>query len=278
MCNPNDGGSSTHCGFVGFSYMVKSYSHYAAACLSLVSLVASANDRIKVLVIDTGVDLSNPRIQEVLCPNEDHLTTAKDGGSPLLDRKGHGTHISGIIRALAGNKGYCLAICRYYSDSMTGLENLIASTKCLKHASTINAQIVNFSGGGPEFNEEEFNTIKAGNFALFTAAGNESQDFDKPGNSYYPGGYKLPNVISVGSVDIEGKRTHTTNFGASVKLHKPGENIYSALPGQSQFGYMSGTSQATAVATGDRLRALLGLPELKTPKAHYVWLINFWRN
>jgi subtilisin family serine protease len=54
----------------------------------------------------------------------------------------------------------------------------------------------------------------------------------------------------VAATDIQNKLLNSSNWGKkSVDVAAPGENIYSTLP-RGQFGYMSGTSQATAFVTG----------------------------
>jgi subtilisin family serine protease len=54
----------------------------------------------------------------------------------------------------------------------------------------------------------------------------------------------------VASTDINNNLLPSSNWGKThVDVAAPGENIYSTLPG-GRFGYMTGTSQATAFVTG----------------------------
>jgi subtilisin family serine protease len=83
---------------------------------------------------------------------------------------------------------------------------------------------------------------------VVAAAGNEGANSDFL--HFYPADYGLPNILSVTGVDRNGQLMNTSNYGAStVNVAAPGKNIYSTLP-NGQYGYMSGTSQATAFATG----------------------------
>ena len=83
-----------------------------------------------------------------------------------------------------------------------------------------------------------------------SAAGNEHQNTDIEGNYYYPSAYRLSNIISVAATDMHNNLLPSSNWGKKhVDVAAPGENIYSTLPG-GRYGYMSGTSQATAFVTG----------------------------
>jgi subtilisin family serine protease len=69
-------------------------------------------------------------------------------------------------------------------------------------------------------------------------------------NYYYPAAYHLTNIISVAATDIRNNLLPSSNWGKKkVDIAAPGENIYSTLPG-GRYGYMTGTSQATAFVTG----------------------------
>ena len=120
------------------------------------------------------------------------------------------------------------------------------------------ARIINYSGGGDEFSEEEYLAIKkaeAKGVLFIAAAGNEHEDTDKVENYYYPAAYRVSNLISVAATDIHNNLLASSNWGKTrVDVAAPGENIYSTTP-KHKFGYMSGTSQATAFVTG--LAALL---------------------
>jgi subtilisin family serine protease len=80
------------------------------------------------------------------------------------------------------------------------------------------------------------------------AAGNERSNSDK--FHYYPADYKLSNIISVTAIDPSTQVLASSNYGVeTVDIAAPGQNILSCLPGNA-YGYMTGTSQATAFVTG----------------------------
>jgi subtilisin family serine protease len=155
---------------------------------------------------------------------------------------------------------------KYYSDANTGAVNLRNTVKAINYAVQSGAKIINYSGGGPEFSEEEYLAIKkaeAKGVLFVAAAGNERQDTDLVENYYYPSAYRLSNIISVAATDINNQLLKSSNWGKSkVDVAAPGENIYSTLPG-GRYGYMSGTSQATAFVTGMAALLLSQNPKLK---------------
>lgn len=244
--------------------------------LGLFSLSASAKEPIKVLIVDTGVSSSHKALSDLFCSEEDSLDTGSGKKVIPEDTEGHGTHVAGIIRALAGDEGYCLAFCKYYykqNKEMVGIYNTI---RCLKHANDIGAEYINYSSGGSSFLEKERNAIKALIGAFYTAAGNDGVDIDSKTRSYYPAAYHLPNEVAVGSVDSQCDRTSTSNYGKDVVFFLGDEVYSSTLNGKKE--YMSGTSMATAVALGSKLRSRLGLPKLGSCAAYERTIRVFWSN
>lgn len=180
----------------------------------------------------------------------------------LTDNHGHGTHIAGIIGA-AGNNAFgitgvapnvSLMILKYYDPKAPGANNLKNTIECFRYATKMGAHIINYSGGGTEFSQEEHDAVQAAaekGILFVAAAGNERSNSDEKDKHYYPADYGLANIISVTAVNRESLSVlPSSNYGVrTVDLAAPGENIYSTMPGGG-FGYMTGTSQATAFVTG----------------------------
>jgi len=177
----------------------------------------------------------------------------------LTDNHGHGTHISCIIGAKAGNgKGISgvspdvsLMILKYYDPKVPGTDNLKNTVASIKYAVKMGADIINYSGGGTEFSQEEHDAIveaqKKG-ILFVAAAGNERSNSDQ--FHYYPADYGLSNIISVTAIDPSTDVLSSSNYGTeTVDIAAPGQNILSCLPGNA-YGYMTGTSQATAFVSG----------------------------
>ena len=238
----------------------------------LASLLQVAAADTRVLVIDTGVDATNPTLAEVFCPAEYSLdvTTGRSVVGIPEDNIDHGTHVAGIIRALAGSSGYCMAFCKYYSGPRDN--NLLNTIKCLAHAEKIGARYINYSSGGRKFDKDERAAIKAISGFVVVAAGNDGVDVDKEG--YYPAAYRLPNEIIVGAYNSNCNKMDISNYGRDIQYYL-GESLYSSLPSNTR-GAMTGTSMAAAVATGTMLRASLGLPTIGDCQAYRRFFLKFW--
>ena len=170
-----------------------------------------------------------------------------------------------------------------YFDAKGDEENNIKNTiKSIKYAVQNGADIINYSGGGPGANEDEKAIIaKAAdkNIIFVAAMGNEGKKIKKEKYLYYPASYGLSNILSIQSKD-EHKIIKSSNFVQTSLLEAedkaiqiaPGEQIISTMPpplytqghlkskifrnlasfkiNHNRYGRMTGTSQATAVATG----------------------------
>lgn len=226
--------------------------------------LAEGSRKIVVAVIDTGIDANHPDIKPNLW--HDKITGVhgwdfvKNEPNPVDDHS-HGTHVAGILGAIlnlkAGTSGVAhevsIMAVKYYSDKNTGAENLKNSVRALNYAIDHGANIINYSGGGPEFSADEYAALKRARDAgilLVAAAGNERQNTDLPENFYYPCAYRLENIICVSATNIHNELLSSSNWGhVRVDVAAPGENILSTVPG-GKYSYMSGTSQATAFVTG----------------------------
>lgn len=208
--------------------------------------------KIKVAVVDTGLDVNHPDLQNAvnrdLCvssvnSNFDKITTD-------LGKTGHGTHIAGIIGATANNG---IGITGLAADrvELMGIrcqtETSIYSSyaaRGVKFAVDNGARLINISLG----TTTDDNLLKAAmeyaysrDVLVICSAGNTGSS-----GVHYPSGYN--ETIGIISVDQNNTKTSSSNFGADNFISAPGSNIYSTLP-DGKYGYMSGTSMASGVAT-----------------------------
>lgn len=242
-----------------------------------------------VAVVDTGLDIYHPDIRDHVFRNEgekncnDGIDEDKNGyvddcyGVNLVeggagvekkkfnaipfDEHGHGTHIAGIIAGIgnrtSGTSGVAPGVkilpIKYYSAQASGAQNLSRSIEGIRYAVKMGATIINYSGGGPEFSNEEFLAIKEAEskgILFVAAAGNERSNTDIISNRFFPAAYNLSNIITATAVNPLLKILPSSNWGkTSVHVAAPGEGIKSTLPG-GRYGTMTGTSQATAFVTG----------------------------
>lgn len=223
---------------------------------------------IVVAIIDTGVDENHPLIADRLWknPNEKKGTIDNDGNgfagdihgwnfasndSNISDQHGHGTHVAGIILQKSQSEKVKFMILKYFDSQKSGAENLANTIKAIRYAIKMKADIINYSGGGDTRSPLEEAAIREAQeegILFVAAAGNDGRNTDQIG--YYPAGYALSNIISVAAMDSHKRLLANSNYGAhSVDLVAPGKNIFSTLPG-GRFGFMTGTSMATAWVSG----------------------------
>jgi subtilisin family serine protease len=121
----------------------------------------------------------------------------------------------------------------------------------LKTRHNLNIVATNNSWGGGGYSQGLYEAIERANKAniLFVAAaGNDGTDNDK--KPHYPASYTNSNIISVGSLWLDGTKSGFSNYGAtSVDIFAPGQRIWSTTPGNTYSNY-SGTSMATPHVTG----------------------------
>lgn len=207
-------------------------------------------EKIKVALIDTGISLEDPRFKDYMCPGLSRDFT----GTGIEDNQGHGTNILGIIQKYTKHNNYCFIMLKYYNRNSDGIQSRIDSLTALYlYLEQIKPEVVNYSGGGDNFIETESLVIKdLSSTKFFVAAGNEHRDIDK--THYYPASLNYSNVIAVGALDGKNKASFS-NWGKNV-IWKQGVNIESYAPYSINYtgvSHISGTSQATAVATSDYL-------------------------
>jgi len=238
--------------------------------------ISKGSKQIVVAVIDTGIDPNHPDLKDNICRTKgeygfDFVSNKKNPG----DAHGHGTHVAGIIggsarNPVAGASGVAPNICimavRYYSDTASGAQNLANTVKAINYAVDHGANVINYSGGGAEFSAAEMRAIQraeAKGVIFVAAAGNEYQDTDKSGNAYFPAAYGLSNIIAVAGTNQKSELLPASNWGKKhVHVAAPGEHIYSTLQ-KGRYGYLTGTSQATAFVSGLAALILSEIPGLK---------------
>ena len=212
-----------------------------------------------VAVIDTGIDYNHPFLMSNIIVKEGTKGPQNYGvdfskGKPTTtpyDDNGHGTHVAGIIRSVFPNVKI-LAL-KYYNPNASGQANVDATVAAFKYAVEQKVDIINYSGGGPEFVAEEKAAIEKAiqqGILVVAAAGNEASDIDQKSHHYFPASYGLSNIIAVTGYNQQLNIMPLSNYGQhSVHLGAPGHRIRSSFP-NGRSGYLTGTSQATAFVSG----------------------------
>lgn len=232
-------------------------------------LFGGGDSRIKVAVLDTGVNLDHPEIAERIVGRADFVELGDLDSAEFIgdkhgyddipeDEVGHGTHVSGIIagagrRMPEGVVPECALIAVRVLAAMRSGERMVGAgildniNVGIKWAVDQGADVINMSlgvrhtGGGLPHREVIAYALAHG-VSVVAASGNDGTE-----QKYYPGA--LPGVIAVGAADTRGQVAPFSSFGAPVWLLAPGTDIFSCYA-QGGYALASGTSQASPFVAG----------------------------
>lgn len=229
----------------------------------------AGKNKVTVAVIDTGTDPNHPDLKNVLLPG---YNAANPANQPITQY--HGTHVSGIIAAAKGNGigGYGIGqnvkiLPIDVFDGSDGASDASIADGIL-YAVEKGAKVINMSLGGYGTSPVLEEAIKIANkkgVTVVAAAGNEGWD-----TVASPAG--IEGVISVGSINSKKDLSWYSNFGPSVDIVAPGEDVYSTITDQNKATYanLSGTSMASPVVAGAVSLLLTKYPKLTPAQIEYV--------
>ncbi|GIQ65620.1 aerolysin [Paenibacillus cisolokensis] len=203
--------------------------------------------RVKVGVIDTGIDFSHPDLRQSIARGINLLNRS------MLphDDNGHGTHIAGTIAAANQPHGMIGVAPRasiypvkafdhngsaYVSDIILGID------WCVRNK----MDIINMSFGMKTRSKSLLNAVLSAHHAgivVVASSGNDS----KRRTIDYPARYAQ--TISVSATTRFRRIAPFSNRGPFVDIYAPGDRIVSAWMG-GRYHQMSGTSMATSHVSG----------------------------
>lgn len=215
-------------------------------------MILNQKKQIRVAVVDTGVDYNHPDLKNRVL--KDLGYNFVNNNEDTMDDNWHGTHVAGIIAAEGNNQTGIIGIAgladvkiipvKVMDENGEGSSDIIAEG--IKYAADIGVDIINFSIGFNVKDKYIENAIKyAKNKGAFVvvSAGNDGVNCDISSPASDEGSY------TVASVNGYDERSSFSNFGNSVKIAAPGENILSTVPNGS-YEYKDGTSMAAPIVTG----------------------------
>lgn len=218
----------------------------------------SKGEGVLVAVIDTGVDAGVPQLAGKVRRGLDVV----DGvGGADDDCYGHGTFVAGIIAAQPAPgtgmvglaPGVTILPIRQANGPTDGTAASLA--RAIRAAVDANASVINVSASSFFPNEELRSAVEYAadqDVLLVAAVANEAQQ----GNpTAYPAAY--PQVLAVGSVGPDGKRSEFSEVGSYLDLVAPGVDVVSLSRAGTGHLVDSGTSYATpfVAATAALVRA-----------------------
>jgi len=231
--------------------------HYSNINLPVAWDSTTGSDDVIVAVVDTGVLLDHPDLNDRLVPGYDFISNTDragdgDGIDPDPDDPGdlqyggsssfHGTHVAGTVGAESDNSSggagvtwqtriMPLRALGRDGGSTFDIVQAVRYAAGLSNASgtlpTETADIINLSVGTPFSSQSEQNTYleaaQAG-VIIVASAGNDATDVPS-----YPAAYQ--GVISVSATTITNELANYSNFGSQVDIAAPGGSTLTDLNG-----------------------------------------------
>jgi thermitase len=219
--------------------------------------VTAGSTEVLIAVLDTGIDGRHEDLARKVVASI-NFTQAQTSD----DVYGHGTHVAGIIAA-AANNGLGIAGIAPNSRLLNvkvaddnGMVWASAAAEGIVWAADNGAKVINMGFFVPASSpalEQAIDYAWSRGVVLVAAAGNEIKS-----SPIYPAYY--PEVIAVAATDVSGNLWSKSNYGDWVDVYAPGVEIYSTLPGNN-YGYLSGTSMASAYASAVAALALTAVTD-----------------
>jgi len=253
-------------------------------------MAKSGSGEIVVAVLDSGIDLTHPDLRDNIWTNPGELAgdgQDNDGNGFVDDVHGydfadndadptdaglHGTHVSGVIAAVANNSQGVVGAAfqahimplKISSDGIyittAGAVAAIEYAVMMKKYHGVNIVAINASYYSSSYSTLECSAIQdaaAAEIVFCTAAGNgifngtENIGQDNSLNPTYPANYRLPNMIVVAASDENDQLASFSNYGSLVDLAAPGTDVYSTIPtwmGTSATGLTRGATSYAATS------------------------------
>ncbi len=202
-------------------------------------------DDIVVAVLDTGVDLNHPDLNNDMVTGLNFVASSE----PPQDHNGHGTHVAGLIGAQTNNQigissisqGVKIMPIKVMEGTVGQMSNVVQG---IEFAVTHGADVINLSLGTYSNMKAMSDVIEMASengVTVVTAAGNDNQN-----RVIYPAAYDT--TIAVGStITGTNDKAPFSNWGEEVDLNTPGTDVYSTwLDGYKND---SGTSMSTAIVS-----------------------------
>jgi subtilisin family serine protease len=237
---------------------------------------------VTVAVLDTGVEASHEDLAGTVLPGWDALAGRPGADS---DGYGHGTHVAGIVAALAGNglggsgaaAGVRILPVRVLDADGQGWSSSIADG--IRWAADHGADVINLSLGGTipsDVYRVAINYAVNGRGAVVVAsAGN---DYQSGNPMQYPASDR--DVIAVGASTASGARASFSSTGGYVALSAPGTSILAPCPAAavmcsdaSGYARLSGTSMAAPFVSAAAALLRAARPDA-TPAQVRAWLTS----
>jgi len=218
--------------------------------------ITTGSSQVIVAVIDSGVDLDHPDLQDKIVAGWDFV----NNNAYPDDDYSHGTHVAGIAAAMTDNNlgvagvSWGARIMPLKVLNSGGSGSMADVIDGMRYAADHGAQILNLSLGGPDGSQalqDAVDYARNKGAVVIAAAGNCGSGCTINGQYYYnPDMYpaSCQNVVGVGATTSTDDWASFSEHNTSVDVSAPGTSIYSTIP--NGYGYKDGTSMATPFVSG----------------------------
>ncbi|WP_192361313.1 S8 family serine peptidase, partial [Mesorhizobium mediterraneum] len=223
--------------------------NYAFERIALDAKEASG-ENVRVAVIDTAIDDTNPALSGVIADQFDAMPDVP------IEARDHGTSIDGLIAGVGALKGMAPGARIYHARAFEGgKSSMDVILAALDWAAEQDVRIINMSFVGPKNDllGVACRNARALGIVLVAAAGNNG-----PKAPYgYPAAFD--GVIAVTATDAKDGLMPQANRGAYVFLSAPGVEM--VAPSGAGSDVVTGTSFAAAIVTGAVANLLHAAPD-----------------
>ncbi|CAH1781640.1 unnamed protein product [Owenia fusiformis] len=230
--------------------------------------IKEPKEGVDIYVLDTGIDRNHPEFEGRAYHG---TTTVYAPGSDSHDVDGHGTHVAATVAGKTygiAKKARIFAV-KVLGDNgggttssiLRGLQWVRQQTKRSSRRSVINMSL---GGRGSKTEDAWVNALASENVPVVVAAGNSH----RPASYYSPS--RATGVFTVAASDWTDNLCSFSNYGKSVDIIAPGEQILSAIPGNRAVA-LSGTSMASPHVAGIVADYLSHYPDKSTAQVK-SWL------
>lgn len=240
---------------------------------------AKVEKSVTVAVLDTGCDISHPDLADNI--DREHMWDAYNEQSSMLDNNGHGTHVCGIVGAVADN-GIGIAGASYNANVLpikifddkgeSAMTSDIIKAyqylgKLIESGELDDLHVVNMSigGYGSESDtdialEQIISEFRENYNVLTVAAGGNGDENGRPLTSYcIPSDFDC--VLSVTSLTKNGGNSYWSDYNVYKDISAPGEGIYSTYLNDTYVS-MKGTSMAAPLVSGIAALLFAAVPDV----------------
>ena len=276
-------------------------------------LPAGGSSDVVVAVIDSGVDYTHPDLSPNMWVNgaeipdngidddnngivddihgADFLSNSSNHNGDPTDHNGHGTHVAGIIAAVADNNlggvgvAYNSRIMAIKAAQYNGTLTNSDIAESIYYAVENGADIINMSFGGsaPSVLQRDALEVAFGQAVLVAAAGNDKLYTESPPISpapvpFYPAAWPFVVGVMAESYVPSIKGEYLAGFSnwdskpssqIEYEMMAPGTSIYSTLPGE-KYAAWNGTSMAAPVVAGVAALVRTKFPEKNTYSSRFI--------